>query len=193
MCDPALPMYLATLGALVLLVLVTFSEPFISTFYFLRTDASGGVRFGLFGYCFEATGMCTPKSLGYSFDPQLIGSLTTPLVLFPISAGLAAFAAFLLFFIICCHSWWRHPHPTFCLVSTLAFLSSLGGLGVALYLFVTALVRFHKDGFSASLGPSIWLALGATVLLFAVALNAGCGTCLGGRFGRQSRRVAYNY
>ncbi|OCH84328.1 hypothetical protein OBBRIDRAFT_764430 [Obba rivulosa] len=193
MCDAAIPMYLATLGALVLLVLITFSEPFISAFYFLATDAAGGVRFGLLGYCLEAAGTCTPKKLGYSFDPQLIGSLTTPLILFPISAVFTLISLFLLFFIVCCHTWRRFPHPLFCFVSLLAFLTSLAGLAIALFLFITALVRFHRDGSSANLGPSIWMAIGATVLLFCVTLNAGCATCLGGRFGRQSRRHAYNY
>lgn len=130
------------------------------------------------------------------------------------AAGLALVSQFLLFIIVCAHSWRRYPHPIFCFVSLLAFLTALAGFAIALFLFITGLTRFHDDGFSASLGPSVrdhyscpsilshltasgcvqlWMALGAVILLFGVALNAGCGTCLGGRFGRQSRRIPYTY
>ena len=42
-------------------VLVIFSAPFIRVFYFLRTSADGGVRFGVLGFCYDATGICSAK------------------------------------------------------------------------------------------------------------------------------------
>ena len=38
-----------------------------------------------------------------------------------------------------------------------------------------------------------FLDLAAAGVLLLVALNAGCGTCMGGRFGRQARHLAYTY
>ena len=80
MCGPALLMFMATVAALVLLcvlktscyswtkltvpsrrVLVTFSTPFIQQLYLLRSDAAGGVRFGVVGFCLELTGICTKQ------------------------------------------------------------------------------------------------------------------------------------
>ena len=100
----------------------------------------------------------------------------------------------------------------FALFSTLAFLASAGAFAVTMYLFTTVMHRFHVEGFSASYGPSvsryntavdsavdsqnicqIWIALAATALSLIIALNSGCGTCLGGRFGRQPRHLAYTY
>ena len=40
-------------------VLVTFSTPFIQAFYFLRSSAEGGIRYGVLGFCRELTETCT--------------------------------------------------------------------------------------------------------------------------------------
>ena len=42
--------------------LVTFSTPFVKMLYFLQTDESGGVRFGLWGWCLLDGSFCSPKA-----------------------------------------------------------------------------------------------------------------------------------
>ncbi|EJF64876.1 hypothetical protein BD309DRAFT_955581 [Dichomitus squalens] len=194
MCGPALLMFMATVAALVLLVLVIFSTPFIQQFYFLRSEAAGGIRFGVVGFCLELTGICT-KQIGYNLDDILIKPLPMLLVLYPVAAGLTLLGAFTLLPIFFSHH--RHPprwpYILFALVSTLAFLAAAAALAVSVYLFTKVRDHFHAQHVEAAYGPSIWMAVAATAVLLVVALNAGCGTCLGGRFGRQARHHVYTY
>lgn len=98
--------------------LVTFSVPFISTFYFLQTDESGGVRFGLWGWCLTNGTLCSPKAwvtinrlscpnvetelllpihrLGIDWKPQLIFWLTQALALYPVCESYSFFFSFVL-------------------------------------------------------------------------------------------------
>ncbi|PIL35488.1 hypothetical protein GSI_02216 [Ganoderma sinense ZZ0214-1] len=167
-------MFMATVAALVLLyvlqpvqmasqnlttrsirVLVTFSTPFIQQFYFLRSSAEGGIRYGAW------------------IPSQPAGGQTSPNAANTLSC--------------------RWPYVLFALISTLAFLASAAALGVALYLFTVTRDRFHAQQIEAAYGPSLWLSVAATAVLLVVALNAGCGTCVGGRFGRQPRHLHYTY
>ncbi|KAI1796899.1 hypothetical protein LXA43DRAFT_878862 [Ganoderma leucocontextum] len=194
MCGPALLMFMATVAALVLLVLVTFSTPFIQQFYFLRSSAEGGIRFGVLGFCRVLTETCT-RQLGYQVNPPVVQPLPMLLILYPVAAGLTLLSALTLLPIL----FSRHRHPPrwpyvlFALISTLAFLASGAALGVALYLFTITRDRFHAQQIEAAYGPSIWISVAATAVLLVVALNAGCGSCIGGRFGRQARHHAYTY
>ena len=66
-------------------VLVNFSVPFVSEFYFLSASFSGDtIRFGIWGFCHQQSGQCTSKTLGYHLDPEITFWLTKVLVLFPI-------------------------------------------------------------------------------------------------------------
>ncbi|KAM5531795.1 hypothetical protein V8D89_014565 [Ganoderma adspersum] len=194
MCGPALLMFMATIAALVLLVLVTFSTPFIQQFYFLRSSAEGGIRYGVLGFCRELTETCT-RQLGYQVNPPVVEPLPMLLILYPVAAGLSLLGAIALLPIFLSHR--RHPprwpYVLFALISTLAFLASAAALGVALYLFTITRDRFHAQQIEAAYGPSVWLSVAATAVLLVVALNAGCGTCVGGRFGRQPRHLHYTY
>ncbi|KAI0359777.1 hypothetical protein OH77DRAFT_1419103 [Trametes cingulata] len=193
MCSPAFLMFMATVAALTLLVLVTFSTPFIQALYFLRSEVSGGVKFGLFGFCFELTETCIPKELGYHHEPELMPPLTTVLILYPVSAALTLLGALILIPLMYTRRDRSILYAVFAVLSTLAFLAAAGAFGVTMYLFTVAMRRFHAEGFTATYGPSVWIALAATALLLAIALNAGCGTCVGGRLGRQPRHLAYTY
>ncbi|KAI0955719.1 hypothetical protein AcV7_006308 [Taiwanofungus camphoratus] len=184
---------MGTLAGFVLLVLVTFSTPFIHVFYFLESSAGGGVKFGIWGYCLDLTETCLSLRLGYTFDPQITGTLPRVLALYPAAAGVTFLSLVTLMPLLCFPRLRRYPHPLFCLLSLLSFLLSLAAFVVMIYLFATARERFRHYGYSASFGPSVWMSLAAVPVLFVVALNAGCGTCLGGRFGRLTSSFAYNY
>ncbi|KAI9000427.1 hypothetical protein BD414DRAFT_525974 [Trametes punicea] len=193
MCSPAFLLFMVTVADLALLVLVTFSAPFIQAFYFLRTNIDGGIKFGLFGFCQELAGTCTGKELGYQFQPQLVDRLTTVLVLYPVAAGLSLLGAVTLIPLMLYPRDGGFLFVLFAFMSTFAFLAAAGAFAATMYLFTVAMHRLHEEGFSASYGPSIWIALAATALSLMIALNAGCGTCLGGRFGRQPRHIPYTY
>ncbi|RDX57185.1 hypothetical protein OH76DRAFT_1394968 [Lentinus brumalis] len=193
MCGATFLMFLATIAALALLVLVIFSQPFIHVFYFLRTSAAGGVQFGVLGYCYGLTAVCSQKKFGYQFTPELLNPLPIVLVLYPVAAGLTLLGAVVLLPLFFSRRPPRWPYVAFGVLSTLAFLAAAAAFAITMWLFTVARDRFRAEGFTADYGPSTWMALAAAVLLLLVALNAGCGTCLGGRFGRQARHIAYTY
>ncbi|GBE87912.1 hypothetical protein SCP_1201370 [Sparassis crispa] len=187
-------MFLALFAATVLQILVTFSTPFIRVIYFLETLAFGGVRFGLWGYCYLSDNVCSPKSLGYTLKPEFSEAvLMQTLILIPISAGISILALLCLFPLLCFPRLRYYPHPIFFLLTLLACLTSLAAFIVMLVVFATVLSRLHAVGYTASFGPAIWMELSAAIVLVLVAFNAGCGTCLGGRFGRNPSYLPYNY
>ncbi|OSD06655.1 hypothetical protein PYCCODRAFT_1383799 [Trametes coccinea BRFM310] len=193
MCSPAFLMFMATVANLALLVLVTFSTPFIQSLYFLRTDLDGGMSFGVFGFCFDLMQVCSGKELGYVHEPEIIGHLTTVFVLYPVAAGFMVLGAITLIPLMCYPREGGFLFVLFAFLSTFAFLATAAAFAVTVYLFTVAMHRLHAEAFTASYGPSIWIALAATALSLVISLNAGCGTCLGGRFGRQPRHLAYTY
>ncbi|KAI0787568.1 hypothetical protein C8Q74DRAFT_1366422 [Fomes fomentarius] len=198
MLGPTFLMLSATLAALVLLVLITFSVPFVPIFYFLHSPASGGVKFGVLGFCagLDGGGTCAPKqaTFGYEYGPQIMQPLPKILILFPAAAGLTLLGLLtLLPLLFSRRRDPRWPYVAFGLLSMLAFLASAAGLGLSLWLFIGAKRRFQAEGFDADYGPSLWMSVAATAVLMLVAMNAGCGTCMGGRFGRQARHLAYTY
>ncbi|KAI0749640.1 hypothetical protein C8Q80DRAFT_636792 [Daedaleopsis nitida] len=194
MVGPTFVMLVATLACFVLLVLVTFSVPFIPVLKFLHSSASGGVDFGVLGFC-DASSACKPNQamFGYRYDPELLNPLPKTLILFPVGAGLTLLSALVLLPLLFSRRQPRWPYVAFGLLTTFAFIATAAGFGLSMWLFTVAKRRFEGEGFDASYGPSTWMALAATALLLLVALNAGCGTCAGGRFGRQARHVAYTY
>ncbi|RPD60168.1 hypothetical protein L226DRAFT_508472 [Lentinus tigrinus ALCF2SS1-7] len=193
MCGPTFLMFLATIAALVLLVLVIFSQPFIHVFYFLSTSAEGGLQFGVLGFCNVSTGVCSQKKFGYEFLPELLNPLPIVLVLYPVAAGLALLGAVSLLPLFYSRRPPRWPYVVFGMLSMLAFLAAAAAFGITMWLFTVARDRFRAEGFTADYGPSTWMALAAAAVLLLVAMNAGCGTCMGGRFGRQARHLAYTY
>jgi len=184
---------LLTLAALVLLALITFSVPFISDFYFLRSSTSGGTDFGVWGWCLVDGTVCSKKTLGYSWDPEIIHWLTQALILFPISAAITLVSLISLIPTLCSHRYDRYyPTPFFALSAFFAFLSAFLAFVFMIALFSTALVRFHHDGDTASFGPTVWMSIAATVSLLLVTLSSGCGSMCRGRYGRVSPYLAYH-
>jgi len=136
---------------------------------------------------------CTPKTIGYHWDPQIIFWLTDTLALFPVAAGISLLATLSLVPILCSHRRDRYyPHPMFAIFSLFAFLAAFFGTVFMFVLFTVALERFKHDGIAASFGPLPWMALGATAALLIVALSAECGGCCRGRYGRVSPYLPYN-
>ena len=62
-------------------VLITFSVPFIPVFYLLHASASGGVKFGVLGFCTgtdggNGGGTCKPKQYVYLQIPHSICAMS---------------------------------------------------------------------------------------------------------------------
>ncbi|KAH8112752.1 hypothetical protein DFH11DRAFT_1689892 [Phellopilus nigrolimitatus] len=184
--------FLLASAALALLALVTFSTPFIKIFYFLRTSEADGVEFGVFGWCRDNGLQCSPKALGIDWEPQLIPWLTKALVLYPISAGLTLLTLLSIIPLLCSYRRDRYyPTPAFTCLAFLSFLASLAAFAFMIALFAIGQRGFRASGFEASLGPSVWMSLGATGALAIVAMSSGCGCVSRGRFSRASPYLAY--
>ncbi|CAL1717176.1 unnamed protein product [Somion occarium] len=193
MLNPAFPIFFLICSAFVLLTLVTFSVPFISSFYFLHSSVAGGIKYGIWGWCLDVDDSCSPKQFGYHEDPELVPILIKLHVLFPIAAGFALLASLNLIPVVCSRYRELYPFTLFAVLSFLAFVSSLAGFAVSIATWTIALDRFHRDGFQASFGPLIWMSLAATVILLLVALNAVCGMLWSASGGRRSSRIIYTY
>ncbi|KAJ1309837.1 hypothetical protein OPQ81_006602 [Rhizoctonia solani] len=208
-----------------LLLLVSLSIPIIKTISVLKlaanlqagftnTGISGGVKFGLWGYCVsEITASviginrsrpayCSRTRLGYDVDSQLLQllgldnlgdifsrGLTFILVLHPIACGLAflalVFALMLLF----------RPAR---LASAMALIFSVLAAIVATVAFAIdiAVISIAKNKVSnatdgnlkVTYGAVPWMTLGAMIALWAATVGACCGIFVGGRRRREAEK-----
>ncbi|KZT01526.1 uncharacterized protein LAESUDRAFT_625901, partial [Laetiporus sulphureus 93-53] len=172
----AFPMFLGTFSAFILLVLVSVSAPLVHSFYYLRTSADDGVRFGVWGYCGNS-GNCTAPQLGYTYGSEISESTSKALILYPVAAAISLFSMMTVAPLMCNPRRDRYPHPLFCVLSFAASALSIAAFVISVYLASTATTFFASQGHSSSFGPTIWMSLVAAVLLLFVAFHAGCGTC----------------
>ncbi|CAE6414300.1 unnamed protein product [Rhizoctonia solani] len=208
-----------------LLLLVSLSIPIIKTISVLNIAAnlragftnsgiSGGVKFGLWGYCVSEIsasviginrsqpGYCSRTRLGYDIDNQLLEllgldnlndilsrGLTLVLVLHPIACGLAFLALLFALMLLC--------RPVR-LASAMALVFSVLAAIVATVAFAidVALTTIAKnkvgdatDGnLKVTYGAVPWMTLGAMVALWAATVGACCGIFVGGRRRREAEK-----
>jgi len=193
MASPAVPGLLFCFAAMVLLIFVSVSVPVWDKIYFLDANINGrDIRFGIWGY----TG--SPKGLGYTFDPSILGfnsdrlnsaiihNLTFVMVLHPVAAGLAAIAVL---FGLCGAAYSRIGTIMMSLAAAVATLVTLIAWIIDMVLWGIARERIRHDGpagSTAMYGNANWLTLGALIALMLGFCSAGCGAC-----GRYSRRGRY--
>lgn len=183
----ALPGLLFCFAAMVLLIFASVSSPTWNSIYFLSASrGSQTIHFGVFGY----TG--TGKSVGYNFDPSILGfdntrlnssvihNLTATLILHPIAAGLSGLAVL---FGLCGAGYHRAGTVFMSLTAALAMLASLLAWIIDMALFGIARTQFRNEGWSAQYGNATWLTLAATVALVVGFCTAACGV-----FGHYRRR-----
>jgi len=212
-------------AAFLLLLLVSLSVPIIKTIWVLNivaslqtglanTGISGGVKFGLWGYCvsdisasvfgFDQTraGYCSRKKLGYDLDEQLLDTLglddlndilsrglTFVLVLHPIACGLAFLA--LIFAIMLAFRPARLASAMALIFSVLAAIVATVAfaIDVALTTIAKNKIRDATDGnLKVTYGAVPWMTLGAMVALWAATVGACCGIFVGGRRRREAER-----
>ncbi|CAE6437102.1 hypothetical protein ACGC1H_004446 [Rhizoctonia solani] len=208
-----------------LLLLVSLSIPIIKTISvlnlatniqagFTNTGISGGVKFGLWGYCVsEITasviginrsqpGYCSRTRLGYDIDSQLLQllgldnlndifsrGLTLVLVLHPIACGLAFLALLFALMLLCRPA--RFASAIALVFSVLAAIVATVAfaIDVALTTIAKNKVRDATDGnLKVTYGAVPWMTLGAMVALWAATVGACCGIFVGGRRRREAEK-----
>ncbi|GJJ13590.1 putative secondary metabolism biosyntheticenzyme [Clathrus columnatus] len=168
MASPAAPGLFFAFAAMVLLIFVSVSVPTWNAIYFLRVFTEGhDIRFGIFGF----TG--SGRSVGYTFDPSIVGlsntnlnntvirGLTSALILHPIGAALAALAVL---FGLCGAAYSRVGTIFMTLTTTIAALVTLVAFIIDMVLWGIARERIRHDGpagTTATLGNANWLTLAA--------------------------------
>jgi len=117
---------------------------------------------------------CTPKTLGYKHDPEIIEWMTKVLVFYPIGALYiiyitssanerliaSGFTLITFFAILPAAFLGRHrdtifPPPLYSLFVIPSAIASLIAFTFTIALFTVAKVRFSQQGFSASYGPLV--------------------------------------
>ncbi|CAE6520624.1 unnamed protein product [Rhizoctonia solani] len=208
-----------------LLLLVSLSIPIIKTISilnlaanlqagFANTGVSGGVKFGLWGYCVSEIsasvigvsqtrpGYCSRTRLGYDIDSQLLQSLgldnldnlisrglTLVLVLHPIACGLAFLALLFALMLLCRPA--RLASAMALVFSVLAaILATIAfAIDVALTTIAKNKVSDATDGnLKVTYGAVPWMTLGAMVALWAATVGACCGIFVGGRRRREAEK-----
>ncbi|KAH8101030.1 hypothetical protein BXZ70DRAFT_937191 [Cristinia sonorae] len=187
------PILMLLLCAFVLLVLTTFSVPFIKPFYFFHSDVNGGVAYGTWGWCFDLSGVCSPKRFGWMWKPQFVPLLNQLLVLYPIATGLTLICILVLMPVMCSRHSRLHPFPLLALFCLLAWLCSTAAFAASLTNWLIARQHFTQDGLDTHLGPLVWVSLGAMVALLIVAVNTSCGSLCRGHMGRRHSGIYFTY
>ncbi|KIJ52393.1 hypothetical protein M422DRAFT_26015 [Sphaerobolus stellatus SS14] len=186
MRGPVVPSFVLTLAAFVLLVLIVFSAPFIKSLFFLRAHTPDVVDFGMWGFCIGNT--CTPKTLGYERNPEIIVWLTKVLVFFPIAAG---FTGISLLALLPAVVYGRrrdiiYPPPLYSLMLIPSAFASVIAFAFQMALFTVAKIRFDRAELSASYGACPWMSLVAMIILLGLMFYTGCGSTWRGPFGQMS-------
>jgi len=195
MASPAVPGLFFCFAAMVLLIFVSISAPVWNNISFLDVNVDGReIHFGCWGY----TG--SQRSLGYTFDPSVLGfdstnlntvvihNLTFVLVLHPIAAALAGIAVL---FGLCGAAYSRIGTILMSLSAALAMLLTLIVWVIDMTLWGIARNRIRDDGpagSTAQYGNANWLTLGALIALLLGVCAASLGSC--GRYSRRSRYSA---
>ncbi|CAE7224269.1 unnamed protein product [Rhizoctonia solani] len=208
-----------------LLLLVSLSIPIIKTISVLSLAAnlqagftnagiSGGVKFGLWGYCVSEisasvfgisrsqAGYCSRARAGYDVDNQLLQvlglddvndifsrGLTFVLVLHPIACGLAFLALLFALMLLCRPA--RLASVVALIFSVLAAIVATiaFAVDVALVTIARNKVRDATDGnLKVTYGAVPWMTLGAMVALWAATVGACCGIFVGGRRRREAEK-----
>ncbi|WVN86795.1 uncharacterized protein L203_101967 [Cryptococcus depauperatus CBS 7841] len=155
----------------ILIILCTFSSPFIPSINWLRNPSpAGDTTFGSFGWC--SPDFCLSNRVGYEYGTQVNKALTGGMVLWPI----ALVFVFLTLLAIVPLLWVHESRAlrtvgnrTFfvimmrigTIVTVAAWMYSIYGWSIAHRAFEVANVKVH-------LGSAIWMGLTAAILMFLI-------------------------
>ncbi|KAG7544339.1 hypothetical protein FFLO_03300 [Filobasidium floriforme] len=159
-------LFLTVFTIFILLILITFSSPFITTIYFLR---AGVVNFGAFGY--NSPGFRSEDVLGYEYGLQVLNPLTNAMILWGIATAFALFALISIIPLLWVHdsaalhavannTFFTYSSQILTLIVFLIWPMSILGWSIAQRSF-----NLSDPDVNATLGPAIWMGLAAWILV----------------------------
>ncbi|WWD15910.1 hypothetical protein CI109_100334 [Kwoniella shandongensis] len=164
-------LFTLTFAALVLVILITFSSPFIASINFLKLPAAeGDTTFGSFGWC--SPGYCLPSKVGYEYGTQVNKALTGGMMLWAVAFIFLFFTTLSILPLLFVHesrALRTIGNRTFFIVmmmvattlTVVAWLFSIYGWSVAHRAFEVANV-------DVKLGSAIWMGLTAALCMIIV-------------------------
>ncbi|WVQ71694.1 hypothetical protein IAR50_001235 [Cryptococcus sp. DSM 104548] len=164
-------LFLLVLTSLVLIILCTFSSPFISGISWLRNPSStGDTTFGSFGWC--SPDYCLPNRVAYEYGQQVNKALTGGMMLWPIAiifTFLTWLAVIPLLFV--------HDNKAlrtvgnrifFVIMMSIATLVTLIAWLLSIYGWSVAHRAFEIAGLETHTGSAMWLGLTAAICMLIV-------------------------
>ncbi|KAF9533922.1 hypothetical protein CPB83DRAFT_844770 [Crepidotus variabilis] len=161
--------FVAALTAFLLLLLSTVSTPIATTFYLLYSTHSGGIRFGIWGWCLDDGTCSNSLKLGYTYDSAITTSVTAAFVLYPISVIISFCNLLSIIPSLYLGTLEGNKFFYFCVWASIA--SSAFAFLFAIGIGSVAVDRLSRDGSEASLGNLPWMTLAAMLLLLAIAAS----------------------
>ncbi|KAK8869816.1 hypothetical protein IAR55_000384 [Kwoniella newhampshirensis] len=164
-------LFTLTFAALVLVILITFSSPFISSINFLRLPAAAGdTTFGSFGWC--APGFCLPSQVSYEYGTQVNKALSGAMMLWAIAfifLFLTTLSILPLLFVHESRALRTVGNRTFFIVAmTLATALTVHAWTLSIFGWSIAHRSFELANVEAKLGSAIWMGLTAALCMIIV-------------------------
>ncbi|WWC90029.1 uncharacterized protein L201_004959 [Kwoniella dendrophila CBS 6074] len=159
--------------SLILVILNTFSAPFIHTISFLRLpNTDGGTEFGAFGWCSDT--FCLPNQVAYEYEPYVNKALTGAMMLWAISVIFIFFTVLAILPLLFVHEskalrtvgnrvFFVYTMGLATLLVTIAWLLSIYGWSIAHRAFEIA-------GIDVDFGPAMWMGLVAAILMLIISI-----------------------
>ncbi|KAK4686571.1 hypothetical protein P7C73_g3554, partial [Tremellales sp. Uapishka_1] len=164
-------LFVLTFSTLVLVILSTFSSPFIRSISFLRLPSDAGdTTFGAFGWC--SPDFCLPNTVGYEYGNEVNKALTGGMFLWPIAIIFVFFTLIAILPLL-----FVHESRALRFVGNRIFF--LFAVNFATLLVVLAWVytiygwsiahrSFEIAGTAVHLGPAVWMGLAAMLCMLVV-------------------------
>ncbi|WWD01384.1 hypothetical protein V866_008327 [Kwoniella sp. B9012] len=158
-------------AALILVILNTFSSPFIQSISFLRLpETDGGTNFGAFGWC--SSTFCLPNAVAYEYEPYVNKALTGGMMLWAISVIFVFFTVLAILPLL-----FIHESKALRTVGNRVFFVYTMGLATLLvviswlfsiYGWSIAHRAFELSDIEVSFGPAMWMGLTAALCMLIV-------------------------
>ncbi|KAL7423963.1 hypothetical protein Q5752_001548 [Cryptotrichosporon argae] len=161
-------LFVCCFAAFILIILVTFSSPFISSINFLRLPAaSGPTTFGSFGWC--APGYCLPSQISYEYGTEVNKALTGAMFLWPMAVIFTFFTLLAILPLLFVHESralrWIGNRQFFLFSADLATILVVTAWLFSIYGWSIAHRAFEVAGTDVHLGSAIWMGLVAAILM----------------------------
>ncbi|WRT67134.1 uncharacterized protein IL334_004100 [Kwoniella shivajii] len=177
-------LFTLSFAALILVILTTFSSPFIRSIDFLRLPSTeGATTFGAFGWC--SPDFCLPNQVGYEFGTQVNRALTGGMMLWAISIIFVFFTVIAILPLLFVHESKAlrtvGNRVFFIYTMTLATLLVVVAWLFTIYGWSIAHRAFELADVEVELGAAIWMGLVAALCMLIVSILSWPATAWDGK------------